>query len=248
MPDIDIESSPIAVRLSICDHPSLQWHNGIGVAMKSGKLIRILIADDHIVVRVGLKQLLSTMGGVVITGEAATGRQVLDMCSQKNEFDLLLLDLSMPDIGGFDLVSRLREAENSPPILVFSMHKEHMVAKRAFQMGASGFVSKGSTQEVLMAAVYKVASGGRFVDPELPEQIIFGSSHPGAAIPHERLSGRELDILKLFAKGKTGNEIAAHLSISKKTVSTHKTHLMQKMNFRNITELVIYALDNSLIE
>lgn len=216
--------------------------------MESEKAIRILIADDHNVVLVGLKQLFSLMGGIVVAGEAANGMQLLELLQQKTDFDLLLLDITMPDITGFDLIARVRARNSVLPILIFSMHNEPLMAKRGFQMGASGFISKGCSQEILMAAVRKVAAGGRFVDPEFSEQMIFGKASSAEEIPHDRLSERELHILKLFAVGKSGNEIAQLLSISKKTVSTHKSHLMRKMNFRNITELVLYALDYALIE
>jgi DNA-binding NarL/FixJ family response regulator len=128
------------------------------------------------------------------------------------------------------------------------MHNEPLIAKRALQRGAAGFVTKGCTQEILREAIHKVASGERFVDPELPEQIIFGKTDLSKEAPHDKLSERELHVLKLFAVGKTGNEIAKILSISKKTVSTHKSHLMAKMNFHNIAELVLYAVDYVLIE
>lgn len=222
--------------------------NRIGESMKQERAIRILIADDHNVVRVGLKQLFSLMGGIVVAGEAENGMQVLEIIQQQTVFDLLLLDITMPDINGLDLIARIRALDIFIPILVFSMHNEPLIAKRVFQMGATGYITKGCTQEILMAAIRKVASGGRFVDPDLSEQMIFLKAASVEDVPHERLSERELHILKLFAVGKTGNEIAETLAISKKTVSTHKSHLMQKMNFQSIAELVIYALDYSLIE
>jgi DNA-binding NarL/FixJ family response regulator len=216
--------------------------------MKRETLIRILIADDHNVVRVGLKQLFSQMGGVIVAAEAENGMQVLEILQQRSDFDLLLLDITLPDINGIDVIARIRNQNISLPILVFSMHNEPFIAKRAFQIGASGFITKGCSLEILMEAIFKCASGGRFIDPGLSEQIIFGKTVSGEEIPHDKLSEREFHILKLFAAGKTGNEIADILAISKKTVSTHKSHLMQKMNFQNIAELVLYALDYALIE
>jgi len=165
-----------------------------------------------------------------------------------NNFDLILLDLNLPDIDGFDLIARIHSQNRSLPILIFSMHNESLVVKRAFQVGASGFITKGCTQETLLTAIRKVASGGRFVEPALAEQMIFNESDTSKELPHDKLSERELHILKLFACGKTGNEIAQHLSISKKTVSTHKVRLMQKMNFQSIAELVLYAANYALID
>jgi DNA-binding NarL/FixJ family response regulator len=208
-------------------------------------MIRLFIADDHSVVRVGLKQLFALIDDISVAGEACDGLEVLDILQQRNDFDLLLLDLFMPGLSGFELIARIRTQNKSLPILVFSMHNEAHVAKRVFQMGANGFISKGGSEEMLIGAIRKVVAGDRFVDPTLLEQMIF--EKPVGPL-HESLTERELHILKLFARGKTGNEIAAELSISKKTVSTHKTNLMQKMNFENIADLVLYAADYALID
>ncbi len=216
--------------------------------MKPDKLMRILIADDHAVVRVGLKQLFTLMSDITVAGEAANGMEVLELLQTDGNFDLLLLDLNMPDISGLDLIARIRAQFKTLPILVFSMHNESLVAKRALLAGASGFLTKGCTEATLMEALRKVVSGGRFIDPALAEKVIFEKMDIGEDIPHGKLSERELHILKLFAQGKTGNEIAETLSISKKTVSTHKAHLMRKMCFQNIAELVLYAADYALIE
>jgi DNA-binding NarL/FixJ family response regulator len=210
-------------------------------------MIRILIADDHDIVRLGLKQLFSLMGDITVTGEAASYREVIEILQRDCTPDLLLLGMDMPDISGFELISRIRAQYKSLPILIYSIHNEPMIARRAFRIGVSGFITKGSTQEILVGAIRKVAAGGRFVDPALAEQVIFDRM-PEKKVPHQQLSERELLILKLFARGKTGNEIAQKLSISKKTVSTHKTNLMQKMSFNSIAELVLYANDYALID
>lgn len=210
-------------------------------------MIRVFIADDHVVVRGGLKQLFALMGDIVVAGEAADGAELLERLRQE-QFDLLLLDLTMPGLSGVNLIGRVRADHPRLPILVLSMHNELQVAKRVLQAGASGYVTKGSMQETLMDAVRRVATGGRFVDPLIAEQMMFEKSTPGEDAPHERLSDRELHILKLFAKGKGVNEIATELFISNKTVSTHKARLMQKLNFQNNAELVRYAADHGLIE
>ena len=215
--------------------------------MEQEKLIRILIADDHLIVRVGLKNLISLMSDIIVTGEAANGTEVLAFIQKNVELDLILLDLNMPDTDGFDLIARIHSLNKSLLILVFSMHNESLMVTRAFQVGASGFITKGCSQETLRTAIRKVASGARYVDPSLAEKMIFENTDLVTEVPHDKLSQRELHILKMFAQGKTGNEIAQHLSISKKTVSTHKVRLMQKMNFQNIAELVLYAANYALI-
>jgi DNA-binding NarL/FixJ family response regulator len=211
-------------------------------------MINVLIADDHVVVRGGLKQLFSLMGDITVAGEATDGMEVLEMLKHGSSFDLLLLDLTMPNISGVNLITRIRALNKSLPILVLSMHCELQVAKRVLQAGASGFITKGSPQETLVAAIRKVAAGGRFVDPVLSEQMMFEKPAPGEEVPHDRLSERELHILKLIAQGQTVNEIAEKLFISNKTVSTHKARLMQKMNFQSNAELVRYAADHALVE
>jgi DNA-binding NarL/FixJ family response regulator len=187
------------------------------------------------------------MGDIVVAGEAADGAELLERLRQE-EFDLLLLDLTMPGLSGVNLIGRVRADHPKLPILVLSMHNELQVAKRVLQAGAAGYVTKGSMQETLIDAVRRVAAGGRFVDPLIAEQMMFEKSVPGEIAPHERLSERELHILKLFAKGRGVNEIAQELFISNKTVSTHKARLMQKLNFQNNAELVRYAADHGLIE
>lgn len=210
-------------------------------------MIKVLIADDHVVVRNGLMQLFGVMGDVEVAGEASSGEEVLGALG-KSQFDLILLDLTMPGLSGINLIARIRSLYENQPILVLSMHNELQVAKRVLQAGANGFVTKGSAQDALMSAIRKVAQGGRFVDPGVAEQMMFEKPQNSEARPHERLSERELHILKLFARGRTVNDIADELFISNKTVSTHKARLMQKLNFQSNAELVRYAADYGLIE
>jgi DNA-binding NarL/FixJ family response regulator len=188
------------------------------------------------------------MGDVAVAGEAVDGTEVLELLQRGVHFDLLLLDLTMPGISGVNLITRIQAINKSLPILVLSMHNELQVVKRVIQAGATGFITKGSTQETLIAAIRKVASGGRFVDPALSEQVMFEKQVPREEVPHERLSPRELDILKQIARGKTVNDIAEMFFISNKTVSTHKARLMEKLNHQSIAELVRYAADHKLVE
>lgn len=210
-------------------------------------MIRILIADDHDIVRGGLKQLFSLTDDIIVVGEVANGAETLEAL-RHGSFDLILLDLTMPGISGVSLIGHIRALNATLPILVYSMHNELQVAKRALAAGASGFVTKGSMQDILMSAVRRVARGGRFIDPDIAEQMMFEKPVPGESAPHERLSERELHIMKLFAKGHGINEIADELFISNKTVSTHKARLMQKMNFQSNAELIRYTADHGLIE
>jgi DNA-binding NarL/FixJ family response regulator len=210
-------------------------------------MIKVLIADDHAIVRSGLKQLFGLMGDINVGGEATNGEEVLEVL-QKGQFDLLLLDLTMPGLSGINLIGRIRALHANLPILVLSMHNELQIAKRVLQAGAAGFVTKGSEQDILMTAIRKVATGSRFVDPTITEQLMFEKPVQGETAPHERLSERELHIMKLFAKGMGINEIAAELFISNKTVSTHKARLMKKMNLESNSELVRYAVEHGMIE
>jgi len=210
-------------------------------------MIRILIADDHAIVRGGLKQLFAMVPDIDVAGEAVNGQQALD-CLRHTPVDLVLLDLTMPGMSGIDIVARMRSAYPNLPILVLSMRNEAEIVRQVLKVGASGYLTKDSEPEMLVAAIRKAAAGGRFIDPALAEQLLFDVDQPGVAPLHEQLSGREAQILSLLARGRSVNDIAADLMISNKTVSTHKAHLMQKMNFMNNADLVRYAIMHGLVE
>jgi DNA-binding NarL/FixJ family response regulator len=210
-------------------------------------MIKMLIADDHAIVREGLKQLFALNPDVLVAGEAVDGAQALETL-RKGGFDLVLLDMTMPGVSGVNLISRIRAQDGAPPILVLSMHNELQIARRALAAGASGYLTKDSRPDILMAAIRKVATGGRFIDPVLAEQMMFEAGDTGMRPPHELLSDREFHILRLLVRGVSVNDVAEELSISNKTVSTHKARLMQKMNFRNNSELVRYAVAHGLVE
>jgi DNA-binding NarL/FixJ family response regulator len=209
-------------------------------------MIRVLIADDHGIVREGLKQLFALGTDITVAAEAGSGGQVLEAV-RAGGIDLVLLDLTMPGISGANLISRLRAHDGCPPILVLSMHNELQVARRALTEGASGYLTKDSDPKTLMAAIRKVASGGRFIDSALAEQMAFAPGG-GERKPHELLSDREFDVFRLLVRGMGVNDIADELAISNKTVSTHKARLMQKMNVHNNAELVRYAVANGLVD
>lgn len=209
-------------------------------------MIRILLADDHALVREGLKQLFSLTADIVIAAEATNGAQVLDAL-RSDVFDVLLLDMTMPGISGPDLITRVVACAPHPPVLVLSMHNEPQIARRALAAGAVGYLTKDCDPPILLAAVRRVASGGRYIDPVMAEFMAFEIPGKHAAEDHHHLSEREFQVLCLLARGKSVNDIARELSISNKTVSTHKARLMEKMNFTNNVEIVRYAMDKHLI-
>jgi DNA-binding NarL/FixJ family response regulator len=207
-------------------------------------MIKILIADDHAIVRGGLKQIIATTSDIVVNGEAAQGSEVVDKL-RTCEIDLLLLDMTMPGISGVDLIRRVRAEQPALPVLVLSIHNEAQVVSRALRAGATGYVTKDSDPEVLLTAIRKLASGGRFIDPKLVDAIIF-ETHSGDAPPHEILSDREFQVLQMLASGKSINDIAEALALSAKTISTHKMRLMQKLGLANNAELIRYAIRHGL--
>lgn len=209
-------------------------------------MLKILVADDHSIVRKGLKHLFESAGDIVVAGEAASGDEVLAALRQ-GQFDLLLLDLTMPGISGIELVEEIRARHARLPILIFSMRNELHVAKRMAALGVAGYITKGGSDEMLLSAIRKVAAGGAFVDPVIAEQMMFEPAGRASSEPGSRLSQRELQILKLLGQGKSVNEIADELLLNNRTVSTYKARLMQKMNFKNNAELVLYASESGLI-
>ena len=209
-------------------------------------MIRILVADDHALVRGGIRQIVATTADLEVAGEATRGPEVLDKV-RGGDYQLLLLDMTMPGISGIDLIRHLKAARPELPILVLSMHNEGQVVLRALHAGAAGYVTKDSEPEILLAAIRKVAGGGRFIDPTLVDVVVFASGGADAP-PHELLSDREFEVLQLLAGGRSLNEIAATLNISAKTISTHKMRLMQKLGLNNNADLVRYAVRHELVE
>lgn len=208
-------------------------------------MIRILIVDDHTLMREGLKQLFALVDEVDVVGDATSGREALERLSEV-EVDLVLLDLTMPGISGEDLIRRIRRDYPVLRILVLSMHNEPMVAQRALQSGANGFACKDGDADSLLTAIYKVASGGRYIDPVVAEKIAFEAAGVDEPATHDCLSKRELEVFRLLAKGKSINEIASEINVSGKTVSTHKARMMDKMGFLTTADIVRYAIANRL--
>ncbi len=209
-------------------------------------MIRVLIADDHAIVRGGLKQIIATTTDIVAAGEATDGAEVIDRLRQV-ELDLLLLDMTMPGLSGIDLVRRVRGERPTLPILVLSMHNEGQVVSRALRAGATGYVTKDSDPAILLSAIRKVAMGGRFIDPALVDAIVFDAGN-GDRPPHECLSDREFQVLQRIVSGETVGEIGDALKLSAKTISTHKMRLMQKLGVNNNADLIRYALRHGLAQ
>lgn len=211
-------------------------------------MIRVLIADDHAVVRNGIKQIFARSSDLEVAGEATNGDEVIRHV-RDGGFDLLLLDMNMPGISGVDLIARVKLCRVTLPILIFTMHNDAQIAMRALKAGASGFISKDCEPELLLAAIHKIHSGQKYIGPELAEQIALGATSPNNdQLPHTLLSDREMEVFCMLVAGKSSNEIADKLCISNKTISTHKTHLMEKMNLHNVADLVRYAIEHGIAE
>lgn len=208
-------------------------------------MIRVLLADDHVLMREGLKQLLSFSDDIVVSGEAITGEEVLQKL-QQDSYDIVLLDVTMPGLHGATLIARIREQAHNPPVLVLSMHGEPQIAKCQVAAGAAGYLTKNSPPGMLEEAIRKVAAGGRYILPELAEKMIFLAPDTAALAAHARLSTQELRILKLLAQGLRVVDIAHELDLNSRTVSTHKTRLMQKLEIDNDAALIRYADANKL--
>lgn len=208
-------------------------------------MIRLILADDHAIVRSGLAQIFALTPDIVVVGEAAHSREVLEQW-RRVPCDMLLLDLSMPEAGGVDLIKRLRDEKPAVPILVLSMHNEAQVVMRALKAGAAGYVTKDSKPDILLAAIRKVAAGGQFLDPALVESVVFKTPDPDT-LPHEALSRREIQVLERIAAGEPLGNIAQRLNLSPKTISTHKLRLMRKLAITNNVELIRYAIRHGMV-
>jgi DNA-binding NarL/FixJ family response regulator len=209
-------------------------------------MTRVVLADDHAIVREGLKRIVADVPELQVVGEAADGTEVMQRVRDL-EFDVLVLDLSMPGRSGMELIKLVKAEKPKVRILVLSMHEETQYAVRAIKSGASGYLTKESAPAQLEQAIRKVAGGGAYISAEVAEQLALGAM-PGAAeaAPHEALSDREFQVFRLLVAGVSVTEIAAQLHLSVKTVSTHKSNLMHKLGLANQTELVRYAMRHGL--
>lgn len=210
-------------------------------------MIRVVIADDHQILREGLKQLLESAGGIDVVGEAADGTQALALVRDA-EFDVLLLDLSMPGRSGMDLIRQVLGERPRLHVLVLSMHEEHQYAVRAIRAGAAGYLTKESASSELVAAIRKVASGGAYITPNVAEYLALDAMPGGRVARHEALSDREFEVFRLLVAGEGVTAIAVRLNLSAKTISTHKAHLMEKLGVASTAELVRYAMRHRLAD
>ena len=210
-------------------------------------MIRIVLADDHAIVRAGLKQILSTVPDFQVVGEAADGTQVMQRV-RETDFDLLLLDLSMPGRSGMELIRLVKADKPRVRILVLSMHQETQYAVRAIKSGASGYLTKESAPAELEQALRKIAAGGAYVTADVAQQLALSAMPGHESVPHETLSQREFEVFRQLVAGASVTEIAQQLHLSVKTVSTHKTHLMHKLGVHNPADLVRYAIRHGLAD
>jgi DNA-binding NarL/FixJ family response regulator len=208
---------------------------------------RIFIADDHVIVREGLRRVLAADPSIVVVGEAGNGHDVLSAV-RTGGFDLLLLDLSMPGRSGIELIKQIKAERPALRLLVLSMHDEQQYAERAIRAGASGYLTKDTAARQLVAAISRIAAGGMFITPAVAEALAVRLQSPADDLPHKRLTDREFEVFRLLAAGESVSGIAAQLHLSVKTVSTHKTHLLEKMNLGSVAELVRYALAHNLLD
>ncbi|MCC7217213.1 MAG: response regulator transcription factor [Burkholderiales bacterium] len=208
-------------------------------------MIRVVIADDHTILREGLKQLLQSAPDLSVVGEAGDGHEVLARV-RGMDFDVLLLDMSMPGRSGMELIRQVKAERPKLRVLVLSMHEEHQYAVRAIRAGAAGYLTKESAALELVAAIRKVAGGGAFISAEVAEQLALSSMPRAEGPPHTLLSDREYQVFRRLVAGAAVTQIAGDLSLSVKTVSTHKARLMEKLGVANQAELIHYALKHRL--
>jgi len=209
--------------------------------------VKILIADDHPVVRQGLRQMLGAEADLAVVGEARSGREVVELCGRVT-WDVAVVDYNMPGKGGIELVKELRSRYPNHPVLVLSMYPEERYAVRVLKAGAAGYLTKESAAEDLVTAIRKVAKGGRFVTPALGERLAQEVAGGGNKPLHERLSDREYQIMWMISSGKTVHDIAEQLFLSPNTISTYRARILRKMNLKNNAELMRYAITNELVD
>jgi len=210
-------------------------------------MIKILVADDHPVVREGLKQILSETSDMVVAGEASTSQEVLNEVWGK-DYDVVLLDISMPGRDGLDILKELKGVKPDIHVLVLSVHPEEQYAVRMLRAGASGYLTKESAPEELIAAIRKVSMGGKYVRSSLAERLAFNLGGDAEKAPHERLSDREYQVMCMIASGETVNEIAGELLLSAKTIGTYRSRMLKKMDVKSSAELIHYAIKHGLVD
>lgn len=210
-------------------------------------MIRILVADDHPVLRAGIRQILSQSHDIVVEDEASNGQEVINKVAKSN-YDVVLLDISMPGIGGLEALRELKILKPRLPILILSVHREEEYAIRAIKAGASGYVRKISAPEELIGAIRKVYQGRKYITPKLAEELAEALLSSTDKLPHQLLSDREFQVMCLIAKGLKTKDIGEELSLSPSTVATYRTRIFSKMNMMSVAELAIYAIEHQLLD
>ena len=208
--------------------------------------IEVLLADDHAIIRDGLKKILADTEDMVVAGEAMNGHAALDLVRERN-WGLVVLDLSMPGRSGVELIKLIKTERPQCPVLIFSMHPEEQYAVRALRAGASGYLSKEGDSDLILPALRKVAAGGVYFSARVAELLVSEAAPHVQSLPHTRLSDREYQIFDRIVRGLSLTAIAHELSLSIKTISTHKSHIMSKMEMKNQVDLVRYAISHQLI-
>ncbi len=210
-------------------------------------MIRVLIADDHPIVREGLKQILSETTDIIVVDEATNGHEVLKY-AWSNTYDVVLLDISMPGRDGLEVLRELKHQKPKLPVLILSMYPEEHYAIRVLRGGASGYLTKSSAPDELISAIRKVSTGRKYISSSLAERLTYELDRDADHPVHEALSDREYQVMHMIASGKTIKEIADELFLSVKTVSTYRSRILEKMNMKNNAEIVLYAVQNKLVD
>lgn len=210
-------------------------------------MMKILIVDDHAVVRQGIKQIISEMEGPVEIGEAGNGSDAVRML-RDGEWDMVLLDINLPGRNGIEMLKQIKGEWKKLPVLMLSMYSEDQYAMRAIRSGAAGYMTKETAPDELLNAINKVMCGGRYISAEVAEKLVFEQDEGGDELPHHELSDREYEVLRLIASGKTVSEIADQLALSVKTISTYRSRILEKMKMKHNAELTHYAIKHELVE
>jgi len=210
-------------------------------------MIKVLIVDDHTIVREGLRQILEETSDIAVAGEASSAQEVIEKV-WNNSYDIILLDISLPGRSGLDVLKQLKSIKPDLPILILSMHPEEQYAIRSLKAKASGYLTKESASDELIDAIRKVAKGRKYITSSLAEKLAFELEDSGKRPYHEKLSDREFQVMCMIASGKRVKEIAETLSLSVKTISTYRARILKKMNMRNNSQLIHYAIKSGMVD